>query len=71
MKAAEKPKGPTQAVYLLIWAGLLALTALTVTTPASNSTCTACVNAGPALARTKPITKQTNGRMIATRLKST
>jgi cytochrome c oxidase subunit 4 len=30
MKAAEKHKGPTQAAYLLVWAGLLVLTALTV-----------------------------------------
>ncbi len=30
MKAAVKFRGPSQGVYLAVWAGLLALTALTV-----------------------------------------
>ena len=39
MKAAEKHIGPTQTVYLLVWAALLALTALTVVAAGLDLAC--------------------------------
>jgi cytochrome c oxidase subunit 4 len=36
VKATARHKGPTQSVYVLVWAGLLGMTALTVTAASSE-----------------------------------